>query len=493
MDQFKKTVLVLILFGIHISPCLSQNDKFHSMFPFVPKKLRISILNDSVKEGKNMSSVLTNREFNFGWKYVDHVKAIELSDLWISKVDGTQLANYKNLEILRIEIVEPRGHPISMSLTETAQRNLTRIAEGIHDLKNLKYVMVVGSNEALINELSSLNSLKSLIIYNSLNSFQSKGDWKNLRYLEYIGESGVLDFSKMDKLDSISVRMEGQSNAFASLPENSIQKVTFSGDPRKLDYSVFNPNTMKELALAIYDETSSTETIEINLIGLDSLLELKIINLNPVKWGDVSLANLEKLSLETTGHVSGAYYPSEFPFFLKSLTSLRILELDLYTDYIPKKRDFPNELTDVSLRFRRESDIRKIRFLKKLKKLRNLELSRYPITEYKQGYNTLELKGDCWLSRIENEMDLALKDGVELKRFRKIINRIHISELFLETIQVRKYLELICSNDFDTIQVVYSGIINESNEMEVVGLTDKEIERLNQCQGEALQGNSVRR
>ncbi len=499
MEQYKKGIIVLTLLFVYGSLCLAQNenfaqqDHFSIQFPFITKKLRVKILSDWEK-GRNYS-VLDNTVFYKGSvpKHKDRVRAIVLDNLLKVEIDGTLLENYKNLEVLYINLDKGQSNYPHFLMNETANQNLNKVAIGIRDLKHLKYVKVFGTNESLNESLSNLDSLEFLFITNPTNSFQSKGDWESLRYLEYSGESGDLDLSKMDKLDSIRVELEGQSNVFATLPENSIQKVSFSGDPRKLDYSVFNPNTLKELTLAVYDETSSTETIEINLNGLDSLLELKILNLTPVKWGNVSLATLEKLSLETTGHYNGAYYPSEFPFFLKSLTSLRILELDLYSDYKPKKCDFPKELTDVSLRFRRESDIRRIRFLKRLKNLRNLELARYPIEEYKQGYNTLELKGDRWLSKIDHEINLALRDGVELKHFRKIIKRVNISELFLETIHVRKYLELICSYDFDTIQVNYSGIINESDEMEVVGLSEKEINKLNQCQGEALQGNSVRR
>jgi hypothetical protein len=486
MEQYKRHLILLVFISNYlISSCLAQSDDFEYLFPFVSKDLRISKLNDWDK-GTNRS-VLTNKNLKYGVKYKDHVRGIALTNLAQVEVDGLLLGNFQNLEILTIEVEKLHNYN-NMLLNEMANQNLSKIAEGLGNLKNLKYVMVVGSNEALNRALSNLDSLKTLFIYNSFNSFQGEGNWKSLTYLSYVGKSENIDLSKMFKLDSIHIGPMDQSNVFASLPENSIQKVSFSGDPRKLDYSVFNPKTFKALYLDISDEKlAPSDIIELNLVGLDSLKELKIGNTRPIKWGKVSLPYLEKLCLKTTWDPNRKiYYPTEFPFFIKTLSNLKSMELDLYTDYVPKKGDFPMKLTNLKLRLRRTSNIQKISFLKDLSNLNHLELELYPLQDNEYQKSILELKGDCWLSKKNIEMDLSLRGGVELKHLKKIIKKANISNLGLETIQVRKYLEQLCMSNSKTIHVYYSQNLKPSNELELVHLTDLEIERLKQCLGQRL-------
>ncbi len=475
MELYRPLNILLVFLGLSLGSCFAQQDDFAYLFPFVSKEYRLNNLYDW-ENGKNYS-VITKLETGISYKH--RVRAIALTGLNQTEIDGELLSIYTNLEVLYIQADLHNNYSV---LSELSNQNLLEIANGLSMLKNLKYIKVIGSNDSLNHVLSNLNSLKSLIIYNSSNSFETEGSWNRLNYLKYMGKTHNMDLSKMFELDSISIGASDRSNPFASLPNNSIQTVSFYGDPRGLNYSVFNPKFLKLLRLDISVQSSSTEPIEIKLVGIDSLIELDILNTVPIKWSrEVSLPNLKKLRIRTFGHLSGEYFPSEFPFFIKSLSKLKSLELDLYTDYIPNKRDFPRELSQVKLRLRRKTDIKKINFLRKLKKLSHLELALYPLETGDSNYMTLELKGDYWLLRVKNKLALSLRNGTQLKHFQKIIDGGGVSRLSMETLQVRENIDILCSNNFEEVHIYTSQILNSSNQFKLVRLTDEEIERIVQC------------
>lgn len=472
---FSGLFVFVLIFSFDVA---AQGDAITELTSFVPKDFNATELNDWEK-GQNYS-IVTSKSLEAGLGYSTRVKGMSLTDLSMLKIDGALLKAYSNVQAL---YVQAGSYDDFNTINERAAENLNIIAEEIKNFRNLKYVKVIGSNLALNEALSKSISLQHLTLYNSENASIGNGDWKGLKYIKFIGDTKDLSFSNMGELDSIYVGSINRLNCFKSIEANSIRKVTFFGDPSLLDFTVFNAETLESLQLDLAGE-SAEDVIQLTLKGLQGLNSLSIVSSNPIEWREVEMKDLSHFKLVLMDNITGDPYYSEFPHFIAQLQSLSQLELDVYSDYVPKSKDFGKSLREVKLRFRRSTDISSIRFLKKNKSLNRLELSLYPVSIVDSGNHSTVLSRDCWLARRDG-LSLSLRSGIGLKHIEKILDKGNLDELAIGTKEAKNLMGQLCDADY-LVTIYPSFVLNEENQIELVRLTAEELKRLNECLGENI-------